>query len=433
MGDTAGGFAVYSTQGGEPLASWAPRKPTRQVVTALGAMPVRRNETVLLVGRADGTAESVMMSETVVKPDPYAGRSEPEYSLELREMDLLVHEMGATRGGSVSHIETSRFNAHRFYFLAAGQHVWVFDDTTGNRTRLDAGNPVLGLKSAGPNLYVTTTAGVSNLKLSGMHLGPMPMEGLNGSSLVSAGFDAQVNSKLYALTDEGEVLTAYINSRTAERRCEVRSRQPFGVRPPASISSVRGYVLLGLRDTVEVYNVSGRARTTPAKVFGEPLRHLPGHLGLDSPLPEAPVGAQVDLGGGDPSPPFQGLATNGKRLVAVHLSDEEVGLFASELPTVKPRDFQAKKWTQPIFVIAMLIVGFWQYSRQARQMEEQMELRGGGRRKKGLRGFSGVSPGMHGLSGLGEGASREDIVAEVNRLMQQRGRDRGGAPGKKDL
>ena len=183
-------------------------------------------------------------------------------------------------------------------------------------------------------------------------------------------------------------------SRTAERRCEVRSRQPFGVRPPASISSVRGYVLLGLRDTVEVYNVSGRARTTPAKVFGEPLRHLPGHLGLDSPLPEAPVGAQVDLGGGDPSPPFQGLATNGKRLVAVHLSNEEVGLFASELPTVKPRDFQAKKWTQPIFVIAMLIVGFWQYSRQARHMEEQMELRGGRRRKKGLRGFSGVSPGI---------------------------------------
>ena len=123
-----------------------------------------------------------MMSETVVKPDPYAGRPEPEYAVELREMDLLVHEIAATRGGSVSHIETSRFNAHRLYFVAAGKHVWVFDDTTGNHTRLDAGNPVLGLKSAGPNLYVTTTEGVSNLKLSGMHLKPMPMEGLNGSS-----------------------------------------------------------------------------------------------------------------------------------------------------------------------------------------------------------------------------------------------------------
>ena len=429
MGDTKGGFSVYSSRGGEPLATWTPKRPPSPVdtVTALGAVAVRRNETVLLVGRADGTADTVTMGEKLHKADPYDGRPQPEYKLSLEDRETLV-PFFAGGVGSISHVETSRFNAHRIYALAAGQHVWIFDETTGNRTRLSAGSPVLGLKSAGPNMYVLTTEGVSNLKLSGMHLQPMPMEGLNGSSLLSAGFDAHVNSKLYALTDEGEILTAYINSRQAERRCEVRSRLPFGVAPPAAVSSIRGYVLLGRKDAVDVYNVSGRARTTPVELFSESLRALPEHLGLDAPEPTAPVGAQVHTGAGDPSPPFQGLTTNGKRLLAVHLSEDEVGLFASELPTVKPRDFQAKKWTQPIFVIAMLIVGFWQYQRQARQIEEQRELRGGGRRR---RGFTGVSPGMHGLSGLDAGASREDIVAEVNRLMQQR-RPSATPPSKKD-
>ena len=56
--------------------------------------------------------------------------------------------------------------------------------------------------------------------------------------------------------------------------------------------------------------------------------------------------------------------TNRGRLVVVAFPDGLVASYESELPVWRPEPMNTKLWSQPLFVVSVVLIAVWQFYRQ---------------------------------------------------------------------
>lgn len=459
-------------------------------VTALHAYLKRRNETMIIAGRSDGSLavlraveSGVVRSRSARGGQPAVSHREDRPQLALSHATVLHGGDGVRcrpRGGGGDGDEDTlpaslgavividavkQPNGMRLLAaMDARGTAALFDEASGRLqpySIVRAAVPTVGLKLtlggsmllmiardgralvaevARPPSRLPVQARAAMLKELPLCVTPSAAEcrGTNGSSIATVAFEMHAVSRINAVTDEGDLLwfSVAISQRpkqTAPKRakkastadgqsdgtsqvaaarldvdggpdvrCHVRARRIGTAHAGAStLVTLKGYLLSWGSLGAAVLNVTlASQKLTP-------------DLALASPA--ADVAAMF---GGDPA--TQGTvvaASNRNRFLLLSFTDGVVAWFRSDLPLHRPPDFNTKTWSQPLFLVAMVLVGVYQFTR-----------RGGG-----AFGGSGFGGGMGGGSMGGMGSAMggmEDIDMAMRSMAggSMPGR-MGGGPG----
>jgi len=395
LGDNEGKVYIFRPQGELmiefPSGSYSP-------VTALSAYVVRRNETVLLVGHEDGSAhfhriEEHVQMESLMPEDMYTLMQTHVATVSLvkhapasggRESQELVGVDDDT--GAVVFMEAYRWSQRRFVVLTNAQNeLTVYKENGTLHGTAQSPSSIVQLKSGSAMTIFITENGVGSLDLNTMVVEANECQGLNGSTIVTAAFDSFVSSRAYALTTEGELLTLTL---VGDRRtdCFIKTRKSAGLMPPASLASLKGYLIASTSTELWVFNVTGNSRSGPRFVLQDSLDNVAaafGHNPSECPLLIPKVLA------------------NRHRQVVASFCNGLIGAFESHLPVQRPQDWNPKLWSQPLFIGAIVVVAMYQFYNQRRRTS-----------------FGGDTGGMGSMGGFGGGRGRggesaADIISKL--------------------
>ncbi|GMH34328.1 hypothetical protein BSKO_02162 [Bryopsis sp. KO-2023] len=349
LGDAMGSLSFFSMKGdlvtehSTGLAS---------AVTAMTSYFIDRNHTALLTGHADGSLRKHIILDKVTRD--YPGASLDPVIEEITYLLQLLPRSGGDDSESsqldiapsaITNLQSSRADGKRLVFLtdAEGFVSVMWDNGTVKASeKLD--HPVQSLRADRSHVVALHENGLFVLSsLTGHSLRRLECAGLNDSTIQSAAFDQKLPTRAYAATKGGDLLTLLIEKNFMS--CKVRHRHPIRLPPgPVNVGALKGYIVLSSNLGVAVYNTTLSSRTGPREAILEPHSNIAAGFGQEVQSVSIPH-----------------VQTGGENLLVLSLDGGLVGMFESHLPHYKPAEFNTKLWTQPIFIGAMILVGFWQF------------------------------------------------------------------------
>jgi hypothetical protein len=367
VGDAAGRVYIFFIHG-DLLVDYATVSPAP--VTAMLSFTLRKNETWLVTGHADGAVLVHRIWEIIHRG---SSSSDEAHQLVLEYVHSLVppqdtthHDLQAMFGSDkdiasetklITHLEMYRVGKMR-YVLAADSNgkMQVFrENGTVFGVADSLSRPLAFLRS--PNtqrlLFLTRTGGGS-LDLRTMTVRSCPCDGLNGSTVVAYAFDAAGRSRAYGVTDEGDLVYVILSGDTLHFECHARTtKRKLDVEGPVSLHGIKGYLVVATPRNVFVYNTTLqlgfsyaniRGGAGPRPLFSASLEDISLSF-----LPTPITAGKWPM-----------MACNRDKLIVVGFGGGYVGIYRSTLPVHKLPDFNAKLWSSPIFISVILLLVAWQ-------------------------------------------------------------------------
>ncbi len=416
-------------------------------VTAMSSHQVKRNESKLLVGHENGDVYAYHFSEKLTK-STYLPDEQVEFKLKEAPRRILTYSQrpilqeedtsdGATSdemkhtavkekeqhdidGRSVSYVESYKVGYKQFHVIAnkAGDLFVVYDNgTLAYKEHLP--DPIVGMRPGmQQTLALVTAGGIRMLDLRRLRkTQPIQCEDLpQDLRFFSATFDANHNSKGYLVTEAGDVVTINVNSNKSIVRCVMKTNRALGLPTNFGMNSmkmrtIKNYLFVSIPQGTAIFNATGPPRRPPREILFEDKWAMGEYVGLN--LEKGAAGTTVEVHVGE-----QPLLETQKNFVAILLGKRVLGIYHSELPVKGPMPaMQTKMWSQPIFLMAMLVMGFWQFNRMKTggggggggpAFTEKdadimrMAMRGAGGAGMGGMGGMGGMAGMGGMGGMGD-------------------------------
>jgi hypothetical protein len=201
--------------------------------------------------------------------------------------------------------------------------------------------------------------------------------------IFSSTFDPQQNSKGYMVTETGDVISIHVNSNKNSVRCLMKTHRMLGIpthfeREAMVMSTIKNYLFVSIPQGTAIFNTTGPHRRPPREILFEDKWSMAKHVGVDY-----------------DGEALQSLLATQRDFVANSLGKRVLGIYESALPQKSGLPMQTKMWSQPIFLMAMLVMGFYQFNRMRGPRGNGSGGSGGGLGGMGL-------PGMDGLQGMGD-------------------------------
>lgn len=388
VGDVTGRIYIFLTQG-DLLVDWATQ--SRSPVTAIQSFTLRKNETKLITGHADGSVHVHNIWETVHRGTSLSGDDGHDLTLEYTHSLVLPpsnhpdppfsHDVGALfemgpdavpgegtmdaetgPGKPVTHVEVYRVGKIRYLLVTdtAGKMQVFRENGTLFGIAHSPSRPLAFLRT--PNtqrLLFLTKSGAGSLDLRSMTVRSSPCEGLNSSTVVAYTFDAAGRSRAYGFTAEGYLVFVALSGDTLHFECHARPKRQLDVEGPISPHGIKGYLLVATPTHVSVYNTTLQAGFSYANI----------RVGGQRPLFTA---SMSDIARSFVSTPItQGrwpvMACNRDKLVVLGFGEGYVAMYSSNLPVYKMPDFNAKLWSSPIFICVLLLIAGWHFLSRKRE------------------------------------------------------------------
>lgn len=369
VGDAAGRIYIFFTHG-DLLVDYATLSPAP--VTAMLSFTMRKNETWLVTGHADGAVLVHRLWEIVHRGSP---STDEAHQLVLEYVHSLVAppaESGSydlaplfdhgpveeqTPSKLITHLEIYRVGKMRYVLVAdCNGKMQVFRENGTLFGVADSlSRPLAFLRT--PNtqrlLFLTKTGGGS-LDLRTMTVRSCPCDGLNRSTVVAYAFDAAGRSRAYGFTEEGDLVYVILSGDTLHFECHARpAKRKLEVEGPVSLHGIKGYLVVATARHVFVYNTTLQVGFSYANIRGgagpRPLFSAPLDDISLSFLPTPIVPGKWPM-----------MACNRDKLIVVGFGGGYVGIYRSTLPVHKLPDFNAKLWSSPIFISVILLLVAWQ-------------------------------------------------------------------------
>lgn len=379
VGDAAGRIYIFFIHG-DLILDYATL--SQAPVTAMLSFTLRKNETWLVTGHADGAVIVHRIWEIIHRG---SSSTDEAHQLVLEYVHSLVvpsEETGSydlkamfeTSGGETSseeassgvpesktklitHLEMYRVGKMRYVLVAdANGKMQVFRENGTLFGVADSlSRPLAFLRT--PNtqrlLFLTKTGGGS-LDLRTMTVRSCPCDGLNGSTVVAYAFDAAGRSRAYGFTEEGDLVYVILSGDTLHFECHARtSKRKLDVEGPVSLHGIKGYLVVATPSNVFVYNTTLQVGFSYANIRGGAGPRPLFSAALDdislSFLPTPIVPGKWPM-----------MACNRDKLIVVGFGGGYVGIYRSTLPVHKLPDFNAKLWSSPIFISVILLLVAWQ-------------------------------------------------------------------------
>lgn len=401
-GDGHGRVYIFRPDGDLVVES---ESDTNSSVTALGAMLVRRNETMVVSGHANGDVVFHRIVESVHREDDAAMASDDVHTLtaevvarhstalaspaaaagmEARHAhargglnaaarptdrtngmndedratavpagdgNLVPTSVKGVDGALVTAVEMYRIRGKRFIAVAdsAGTVAVYKESGSALHAVFRAAAPVVAFKQSTHSIAWITEDGVGVADPETLELRTVACMHINGTSMTHARFDHGVSSKFYAVSLEGDVLVGFVNVDTAKLGCVIRGRRAAGLAPESTLATIKGYAFVASGYDVGVMNTTGAGRAPPKEVIATPLRRLAASFGHH-------------IGEDERGPPV--VVTNRGRLVVVAFPQGLVAAYESDLPVLRPKPMDTNLWNQPVFVVMIALIAVWQFYRQ---------------------------------------------------------------------
>lgn len=380
VGDAAGRIYLFFIHG-DLLVDYATL--SQAPVTAMLSFTLRKNETWLVTGHADGSVLVHRIWEIIHRA---SSSTDEAHQLVLEYVHSLVspsssdpghydlkpmfdalgaetpspaaeEETSGSKSKLITHLEMYRVGKMRYVLVAdASGKMQVFrENGTLFGTADSLSRPLAFLRT--PNtqrlLFLTKTGGGS-LDLRTMTVRSCPCDGLNGSTVVAYAFDAAGRSRAYGFTKEGDLVYVILSGDTLHFECHARTtKRKLDVEGPVSLHGIKGYLVAATPSNVFVYNTTLQVGFSYANIRGGAGPRPLFSAALDdislSFLP-TPI-----LPGNWPM-----MACNRDKLIVVGFGGGYVGIYRSTLPVHKLPDFNAKLWSSPIFISVILLLVAWQ-------------------------------------------------------------------------
>eukprot|EP00854_Cymbomonas_tetramitiformis_P017290 gene17290-20576_t len=258
-------------------------------VTSITSYVIRKNETMIITGHEDGSVGFHKLSETIHKDSTITGEDlyilGAEHKLTVSLSPPNVSGISAKDGeeagsglvkmnaplGPVKVVETYRQSQRRFIVAANPQgEITIFKENGTLHGAVQSPTPIVEFRSNAQHILYITETGVGSVDLRTLEVLSAGCTGLNESTITSARFDSTVNSKVYAVTAEGDVLTLFLSGEK-KMDCNVRSRRQAGLMPPAALAPIKGYLVAATADDLWAFNITGAGRGGPRYVLQEDL------------------------------------------------------------------------------------------------------------------------------------------------------------------
>ncbi|KAI5082521.1 hypothetical protein GOP47_0002264 [Adiantum capillus-veneris] len=339
-------------------------------VTAILSFALRRNETTILTGHADGTVLAHKLWE-IRHSGPSYGDEWSTLSMEhvkkLATPSSQTSTVDPTSANqepvkqntlqkSVKILEAYRVGKMRYILVANSEgNIEVFrDNGTFYGAVKTSSQPLAFLRS--PNsqrLLFLTQDGVASLDLRSLAVRTGPCEGLDGMKVGAYAFDATGRSKAYGFTEEGHMVYVALSGDALHFECHVRSKRKLDMGERVVAQGIKGYLLAVTPTQVLVYNTTvqvGHAHNSisvgvPRLLFASPIDELSISF-LNGPIKSI-------------SRPV--IACNRERLVVLGFGDGYVGMYKSNLPVQRSGSFNSRTWTSPVIIIVLMLVGGWHF------------------------------------------------------------------------
>ena len=377
--------------------------------TASVALQVRRNESKLLVGHANGDVYAYHFTEKLIK-STYYPEERVEFRLKEAPVRILrrpVEAEGSSDGGSseagveiqhkeecgpegaaITHLESFKQGLNRFY-LAANRRDELFliheNGTLLYTEQLE--DPLVAMRPGLQQTVTLVTAG--GLRMLDLRrprkTAPIECEDLPADvRFYSAAFNSEKNSLAYFVTEAGDLVTMHVNSNKHTVRCIMKTSKALGLpthfeeRREMKMRTIKNYLFVSIPQGTAIFNTTGPARRPPREILFEGSHELGRQIGVhvESETPNAHLAARNNM-------------------CAVQIGTSVLGMYQSDLPVRAPPQISTKLWSQPIF-LAMIGIGvFYQYNKVKRPG-------GGGAGMGGMPGMGGMGgmPGMGGMGGM---------------------------------
>jgi hypothetical protein len=361
-------------------------------VTAMLSFTLRKNETWLVSGHADGAVLVHRVSEIVQRGAPSSGDEAHNLVMEfVHALVMPVDSQQQTGGGEynlqglfeteakstttllsddappsklITHLEMYRVGKMRYVLVtdSAGKMQVFRENGTLYGVAESPSRPLAFLRT--PNtqrLLFLTKSGAGSLDLRSMTVRSCPCDGLNSSTVVAYTFDAAGRSRAYGFTSEGDLVYVALSGDTLHFECHARTtKRKLDVEGPVSPHGLKGYLVVATPKQVFVYNTTLQVGFSYANIRGG---------GGPRPLFSA---SMEDIALSFlPTPITPGewptMACNRDKLVVLGFGGGYVGIYRSNLPVYKLPDFNAKLWSSPIFISVLLLLGAWQLLSRKRE------------------------------------------------------------------
>ncbi|XP_024387265.1 uncharacterized membrane protein At1g75140 [Physcomitrium patens] len=379
VGDSAGRIFIFFIQG-DLLVDYATL--SQAPVTAMLSFTLRKNETWLVTGHADGAVLVHRIWEIMQRGSPSSEEvhqlvleyvhsfvppsSQDTGNYDLKAMfetgaELLVTEevLGGVESKSklITHLEMYRVGKMRYVLVADsnGKMEMFRENGTLFGVADSLSRPLAFLQT--PNtqrlLFLTKTGGGS-LDLRTMTVRTCPCDGLNGSTVVAYAFDAAGRSRAYGFKEKGDLVYVILSGDTLHFECHARTtKRKLDVEGPVSLHGITGYLVVATPKSVFVYNTTLQLGFSYANIRGGAGHRPLFSASLDdislSFLPTPIAAGKLPM-----------MACNRDKLIVVGFGGGYVGIYRSTLPVHKLPDFNAKFWSSPIFVSVILLLLAWQ-------------------------------------------------------------------------
>lgn len=379
VGDAAGRIYIFFIHG-DLLVDYATL--SQAPVTAMLSFTLRKNETWLVTGHADGSVLVHRIWEIVHRG---SSSNDEAHQLVLEYVHSLVAPSSQDTGNSdlsamfgagadvssidepsgasesksklITHLEMYRVGKMRYVLVAdSSGKMQVFRENGTLFGIADSmSRPLAFLRT--PNtqrlLFLTRTGGGS-LDLRTMTVRSCPCDGLNGSTVVAYAFDAAGRSRAYGFTDEGDLVYVILSGDTLHFECHARTtKRKLDVEGPVTLHGIKGYLVVASPRNVFVYNTTLQLGFSYANIRGGAGPRPLFSASMDDislsflPTPIAPGKWPM-------------MTCNRDKLIVVGFGGGYVGIYRSTLPVHKLPDFNAKLWSSPIFISVVLLLVAWQ-------------------------------------------------------------------------
>lgn len=379
VGDAAGRVYIFFIHG-DLLVDYATL--SQAPVTSMLSFTLRKNETWLVTGHADGAVLVHRIWEIIHRG---SSSSDEAHQLILEYVHSLVapssqdtgnydlETMFGPGGGVLQTEETSgvsesksKLITHLEMYRVGKMRYVLAADTSGKMQVFRENGTIFGVADSlsrplaflrTPNtqrlLFLTRTGGGS-LDLRTMTVRSCPCDGLNGSTVVAYAFDAAGRSRAYGFTDDGDLVYVILSGDTLHFECHARTtKRKLDVEGPVSLHGIKGYLVVATPRNVFVYNTTLQLGFSYANIRGGAGPRPLFSASLDdislSFLPTPIVPGKWPM-----------MACNRDKLIVVGFGGGYVGIYRSTLPVHKMPDFNAKLWSSPIFISVILLLVAWQ-------------------------------------------------------------------------
>ncbi|GAX82820.1 hypothetical protein CEUSTIGMA_g10246.t1 [Chlamydomonas eustigma] len=408
MGDASGRVHLYSPHGQLHIVH---DTGSESAVTAMSSYMLRRNESVLVTGHLNGEIRThgVYMTLGAARGDYDISTIFLDHVLEpgVGVVNMSSGFKESQPPSAIRHMAAFRMNGK-----VSGRRVSAaWDDNGWLRIQRDEGTVRLSATTDGPqlvaeyrgNLLVSLSASRASV-ISGSLAGRLrtfDCQGLNSSRMVAAVFDPIRQYRAFALTDTREFISLIVPHETRATFCKVSRRLKISIPDKLTVTSLeghgspthpteglahqaeamttasepsssaeleagaliehgearmttlRGYVLLWLRNQLRVFNTSTSLKDG---------LHVEASLSEQELVDMLSSTASVEISEG--SNKLLGVVGH-SNLIAVTLGGDTLGLFESLLPIPKGMEAGSssigKGWTQPVLIVIMMFLAAYQF------------------------------------------------------------------------